>query len=61
MDKLTTTSLNRRLLKNLVDNTTDTAGEEMRLAAADFTCPDRFDREREQLFRRVPQPVAFAA
>ena len=61
MDRKTALALNRRLLENLAGDSTDTAAEEMHLPAKAFCCPRRFARETEQLFTRVPQPVAFSA
>lgn len=61
MDRETALALNRRLLNNLASDSTDTAAGEMRLSTETYCCPHRLAREREQLFARVPQPVAFAA
>ena len=54
------TSLNRRLLSNVKNNTTDCVEGEMRESAQAFTCTDRHIRERSALFYDTPQPVAFA-
>ena len=61
MDRVTASSLNRRLLRNLLDGTTDTAEGEMAVPASAFCCPERFAIERDRLFLKVPQPVAFSA
>jgi phenylpropionate dioxygenase-like ring-hydroxylating dioxygenase large terminal subunit len=61
VDRQTANALNRRLLEHIGRNTTDTAATEIRIAAAVFTCPRHFARERQQLYRSVPQPVAFSA
>ena len=61
LDRDTALALNKRLLHNLVSDSTDTAAGEMRLPAETFCCPRRLAREREHLFTRVPQPVAFSA
>jgi len=61
MKKETATSLNRRLLNNVDANTTDCVGAQMREPARAFVCPDRHARERNILFYKTPQPVAFAA
>ena len=60
MNKETATSLNRRLLSNVENNTTDSVETESRQAAEAFVCPDRHVRERSVLFYETPQPVAFA-
>lgn len=60
MDKETATGLNRRLLDNLVNSTTDTAQAEQRISAAVFCDPGIFQREQQALFHGVPQPVAFS-
>lgn len=60
MKRKTATSLNRRLLSNVENNTTDSVEGEMREPAEAFICPDRHVRERSVLFYETPQPVAFA-
>jgi len=60
MNKETATRLNRRLLSNVENNTTDSVETESREAAEAFVCPDRHVRERSVLFYETPQPVAFA-
>jgi phenylpropionate dioxygenase-like ring-hydroxylating dioxygenase large terminal subunit len=52
--------INRRLLENLRNNTTDQAASEARIAASEFYCPETFASERQQLFINTPQPVAFS-
>jgi phenylpropionate dioxygenase-like ring-hydroxylating dioxygenase large terminal subunit len=61
LDRVTVSSLNRRLLRNLLDGTTDAAEGEMAVPASAFCCPERFALERDRLFLQVPQPVAFSA
>jgi len=52
--------INRRLLDNLRNGTTDTAESECRLSALEFNCPAILARERQVLFADTPQPVAFS-
>jgi phenylpropionate dioxygenase-like ring-hydroxylating dioxygenase large terminal subunit len=54
-------TLNRRLLEHVSAGTTDLAAGDRRLDTSRYTCPERFARERQALFRLTPQPVAFAA
>ena len=61
MDKNTALELNRRLLKHLVNDSTDTAAQQTRLPADLFTRADYHARERQRLFLDTPQPVAFSA
>jgi len=56
----TSRNLNRRLLHNLQQDTTDTCAEEGSIPAEYFTDPDILARERRALFSSVPQPVAFS-
>lgn len=60
MDRTTSTELNRRLLQNLGDKTTDRCPDEASVSATVFTCPEVFARERRALFLATPQPVAFS-
>jgi len=60
LEKTTVNHLNKRLLRNRRNGTTDMAPAEMRLPASEFYCPDLFAREREKLFTHTPQPVAFS-
>jgi phenylpropionate dioxygenase-like ring-hydroxylating dioxygenase large terminal subunit len=53
-------NLNKRLLENLCNNTTDKTEIEARIAATEFTCAKTLARERQTLFTNVPQPVAFS-
>ena len=53
-------ALNRRLLENLRNNTTDQTTGEGRIAATEITCPATLALERQSLFMNTPQPVAFA-
>jgi len=53
-------TINRRLLANLRNATTDTFPGECRIAAAEFDCIDTHVRERQTLFTKTPQPVAFS-
>jgi phenylpropionate dioxygenase-like ring-hydroxylating dioxygenase large terminal subunit len=59
--KQTAISLNKRLLQNLKERTTDQAPHELQMPADAFFCKQRFILEREKLFLQVPQPVAFSA
>lgn len=52
--------LNRRLLDNVRAGTTDTAEGERAVDAAQFVCPDILARDRQTLFTRTPQPIAFS-
>jgi len=61
LDKPTATALNRRLLQNVRNKTTDLAARDMRVAAEVYCSSERFVKERERLFREIPQPVAFSA
>ncbi|MEP1470127.1 MAG: aromatic ring-hydroxylating dioxygenase subunit alpha [Halieaceae bacterium] len=54
------TSLNRRLLINVENNTTDTVDGEMRALAEAYLSPERHLQERSALFYETPQPVAFS-
>ncbi len=54
-------NINRRLLDNLRNNTTDQTGKEARVAASEFYCPETLALERQHLFINTPQPVAFSA
>ncbi|MBK6508835.1 MAG: aromatic ring-hydroxylating dioxygenase subunit alpha [Haliea sp.] len=60
MNRATINSINRRLLENLRNNTTDMAASETRIAASEFYCPDILAAERQHLFINTPQPVAFS-
>ncbi len=60
MKRSTANSLNRRLLRNLENNTTDSVDSEMLEPAEAFVCPDRHAQERSVLFYQAPQPVAFS-
>jgi phenylpropionate dioxygenase-like ring-hydroxylating dioxygenase large terminal subunit len=52
--------INKRLLDNVRNGTTDKADSEGRIAAPEFHCADTFARERDALFVNTPQPVAFS-
>lgn len=60
MNRAAINSINRRLLENVRNNTTDMAASEMRIAASEFCCPDILAAERQHLFINTPQPVAFS-
>ena len=60
MNRTITNSINRRLLENLRNNTTDQTEQEARIAATEFYCPETLMRERQTLFINTPQPVAFS-
>ena len=50
----------KRMLKHLSDGTTDLAPQSMVVPAEEFLCPERFQKEREQLFLNTPQVIAFS-
>ena len=52
--------IGRRMIANIVADTTDERGTTFHGDGSIFTDPDRFDREREVLFRRTPQVIAWA-
>jgi phenylpropionate dioxygenase-like ring-hydroxylating dioxygenase large terminal subunit len=54
-------NINRRLLENLCNNTTDRTANEARVAASAFYCPETLALEQQYLFLKTPQPVAFSA
>lgn len=56
----TARELNRRLLDNLQADVTDTCLGEGEVSGRQFTDPGILQREREVLFRKTPQPVAFS-
>jgi phenylpropionate dioxygenase-like ring-hydroxylating dioxygenase large terminal subunit len=60
VDRAVIDNINRRLLDNLLKNTTDQAGNESRVAASAFYCPETLALERQHLFTNTPQPVAFS-
>jgi phenylpropionate dioxygenase-like ring-hydroxylating dioxygenase large terminal subunit len=60
VNKTLTDNFNRRLLENLRNGTTDTAEHEYRIAASEFDSADILERERQALFAKSPQPVAFS-
>jgi len=55
-----THNINRRLLENLRNNTTDQADSEACIAAKEFYCAETLALERRHLFTNTPQPVAFS-
>jgi nitrite reductase/ring-hydroxylating ferredoxin subunit len=52
--------IGRRMIANIVADTTDMRGSTYRGEGSVFTDPGRFEREREVLFRRTPQVMAWA-
>ncbi|QMW23866.1 aromatic ring-hydroxylating oxygenase subunit alpha [Sandaracinobacteroides saxicola] len=46
--------LQRRMVARAAAGTTEMAAAPMRVAASAYTCPERFERERVALFRRMP-------
>jgi carnitine monooxygenase subunit len=52
--------IGRRMIANIVNETTDMRGSTFMGEGSVFTDPDRFEREREVLFRRTPQVMAWA-
>lgn len=61
MNRAFVNNINRRLLENVRNNTTDMAASEARVAAREFYCPEILAAERQHLFISTPQPVAFSA
>lgn len=60
MNRTFADNINQRLLDNLRNGTTDKTEHEYRIAAAEFDCADILARERDALFIKTPQPVAFS-
>lgn len=52
--------IGRRMIANIVADTTDMGGSTYLAEGSVFTDPDRFEWEREVLFRRTPQVMAWA-
>lgn len=52
--------IGRRMIANIVAGTTDMRGSTYVGEGSVFTDPERFEREREVLFRRTPQVMAWA-
>ncbi len=52
--------IGRRMIANILADTTDLRGSTFVGDGSVFTDPDRFEREREVLFRRTPQVIAWA-
>lgn len=52
--------IGRRMIANIVNDTTDVRGTTFVGEGSIFTDPDYFEREREVLFRRTPQVMAWA-
>jgi nitrite reductase/ring-hydroxylating ferredoxin subunit len=52
--------IGRRMIANIVNDTTDMRGSTFVGEGSVFTDPDNFEREREVLFRRTPQVMAWA-
>lgn len=61
MNRDIATALNRRLLDNFNNNSTDESDCEITVPAEVFFSPERFLAEKNILFRSTPQPVAFSA
>lgn len=60
MNRADTLALMRRLVERVHTNTIDEAESMMTENVADFLCPQRFARERQQFFLQSPQVVGFA-
>ena len=60
MNRTIIDNINRRLLENLRNNSTDQTGSEARIAASEFYCPETLALERQKLFIDTPQPIAFS-
>jgi phenylpropionate dioxygenase-like ring-hydroxylating dioxygenase large terminal subunit len=60
LDRATATALNKRLLENLAQRSTDVCEAECRLPAKGFCCDETLAWERAHLFYNTPQPVAFS-
>ena len=52
--------IGRRMIANILADTTDLGSSTFVGDGSVFTDPDRFEREREVLFRRTPQVIAWA-
>lgn len=53
-------ALTRRMLDHLVGGTTDQADAPHRVPVADYLDPERWQREVDQIFKRVPLPLALS-
>ena len=60
MNRADTLALMRRLIDRVDTNTIDEADSAMTESVADFLCPHRFVRERQQFFLDSPQVIGFA-
>lgn len=60
MERKETIALIKRLIDRIETNTTDEAPGMMTESVADFLCPQRFLRERQQFFLQSPQVIGFA-
>lgn len=60
MNDKDTISLIQRLIERIDTNTTDEVPDMMTESVADFLCPERFARERQQFFVDAPQVIGFA-
>jgi phenylpropionate dioxygenase-like ring-hydroxylating dioxygenase large terminal subunit len=60
MNRDNTISLIERLINRIETNTTDEAPDMMTESVADFLCPERFARERQQFFLNSPQVIGFS-
>lgn len=60
MNRADTLALMRRLVDRVDTNTIDEADSMMIESVADFLCPQRFARERQQFFLNSPQVIGFA-
>lgn len=60
MNRTETIALIQRLVERIDSNTTDEAPDMMTEQVADFLCPERFSRERQQFFLNSPQIIGFA-
>lgn len=60
MNRADTLALMRRLIDRVTSNTIDEAPAMMTENVAEFLCPQRFARERQQFFLDSPQVIGFA-
>ena len=54
-------AVGERLLAHLADGTTDSAEDVLRLPASTYLDPERWQREMDHIFKRLPLLLAFSA
>jgi phenylpropionate dioxygenase-like ring-hydroxylating dioxygenase large terminal subunit len=60
MNRIQTHDIISRLIARIDSNTTDEAPGMLTESVADFLCPQRFEREKQQFFFSSPQVIGFA-